>query len=351
MGDWGNAGTGAATGAALGSVGGPWGAAVGAGVGGIAGYLGYGSGKKVNPHDARWTDSQYLADAARDGASDSSSAIRMGQMLARPDAAQLGQATQLGRIGLGNAAQLDPTQQAQVRALQMQQANRLGQIATGHMQGAGELAAQRQAAQAAAQQQAAARMSRGMSAGTAQRGAARNLASIGVNAAGQAQIAALQDQQAANSQLGALYDQTRGADIGVAGQNAQLGQQAMLQQGQMNQQAMLQQGQFDQERMMQQGMLNQQSSIANADRQLQAYGMDEQTRLAYLAQLANQNQSEMAARLGQQQAAMNQPSTWGPLMQAGAGVLGAYAMRGGGGGGSSGGYAPYGDNTMNPFKR
>src|SRR5690242_2214236 len=69
-----------------------------------------------------------------------------------------------GRINsmLGqSAAQVDPTQQAQFRAMQLQQAQQLQRIASGQQMGAGELAAMRQVQAAQAAQQAQARMARG----------------------------------------------------------------------------------------------------------------------------------------------------------------------------------------------
>jgi hypothetical protein len=280
-----------------------------------------GAAEDIDPSKSQWTDRDYLRTQYQSRAQQDMAAPMAGRT-------QLGQLGQIGQTRLGAAAQLDPAQQAQARALQMAHANRLGQIATGQMQGAGELAAQRQAAQAAAAQQAAARMARGMSAGSAQRGAARNLAGLGVSAAGQAQMAALQDQAAANQQLGSIYDSMRGADLSMAGQNANLSQQQMLQQGQMDQARAMQLGQFGQEQMLQQGQLDQQLALANADRQLQAMGMSEQQRLAYLNQLAQMNQSEMAGRLGQEQVALQQPGLLGPLLQSGGTILGGLAMKG-----------------------
>jgi hypothetical protein len=130
------------------------------------------------------------------------------------------------------APQLDPTQQAQFRNMQMQQAQQLQRIASGQQQGAGELAAQRQAANAAAQQQAMARMGRGPNAALAFRGAANNVAGIGLNAAGQGQQAALQDQQMAQGALTGALGQGRGQDLSLSGQNANLQEQNFANQNQ-----------------------------------------------------------------------------------------------------------------------
>ncbi len=254
--------------------------------------------KPVDPALAKWDDRDWLRGNYQDSASTA----------AQRQAPQAGR-TQLGQIGLAPAAQVDPSQQAQARAMQMAQAQRLGAIASGQQQGAGELAVQRQAAQAAAAQQAAARMNRGMSAASAQRGAARNLGQLATNTAGQSQIAAMQDQQAAGQQLGSLLDSTRGADLSLAAQNANLAQQTGLQQGQMSQQSMLQQGQMDQAQ-----------QLANANMQLQMLGMNDEARRAYLSQLAQMNQSEMASRMGQAQVGMQQQDAYRGQMMQGAGV-------------------------------
>ena len=131
---------------------------------------------------------------------------------------QQGQIT--GMMGQG-PAQLDPSQQAQFRAMQLAQAQQLQRIASGQAQGAGELAAQRQVQNAIAAQQAQARMARGMNSGLAMRNAANNAAGIGLAGAGQAQQAALQDQSNAMGQLTGALGSARGQDIGFAGQNAQ----------------------------------------------------------------------------------------------------------------------------------
>lgn len=148
---------------------------------------------------------------------------------------------QLGQIGSAQAptvqgAQLDPRQLSQSRAGAYGVANRLGNIATGQQAGAGELAVNRQLGQATAQQTAAARMAHGANAALAYRNAQRNQADLGLQGAGMAAQAQMQDQAAANQQLGQMYGQLYGQDVAVAGQNANLGQQASL----ANQQAALQ---------------------------------------------------------------------------------------------------------------
>lgn len=157
---------------------------------------------------------------------------------------------QLGQLGgtrapmaqaaqLGQAYQLNQGQMDQSRGGMMLTANRLGAIAGGQQAGAGEMAVNRQVGQAQSAQASAARQARGANAALAYHNGMRNSADIGLAGAGQAAAAQMQDQQAANAQLGQLYGSMYGQDANVATQNAQLGQQQMLQQGAMNQQTAL----------------------------------------------------------------------------------------------------------------
>ncbi len=128
-----------------------------------------------------------------------------------------------------SAPMLDATQSDQTRGQQGQLASMLFQQANGQTQGAGELAVQRQANNAMANNTSAAQMARGANTAMAMRNAARTNADIGVNAAGQAGIAQLQDQQSAQNQLGGLLNAQRGQDIQTAGANqaAQMNQQQL----------------------------------------------------------------------------------------------------------------------------
>lgn len=127
------------------------------------------------------------------------------------------------------APAMDVGQSDQVRGQQGQLADMLFRTAQGQTPGAGELAVQRQAGNAMAQQTSAAQMARGANAAMAARNAARQNASIGVNAAGQAGIAQLNDTTAAQGQLNNLLGGMRGQDIQIAGANqqAQLAQQQL----------------------------------------------------------------------------------------------------------------------------
>lgn len=114
------------------------------------------------------------------------------------------------------SAAADPTQQAQFRQMQMAQALNLQRIAGGQMQGAGELAAQRQVQNAIAAQQAQQRMVRGGgNAGLGLIAGARNAAGIGLSGAGMGQQAAMQDQQMAQGQLTGALGTGRQGDMGL----------------------------------------------------------------------------------------------------------------------------------------
>lgn len=127
------------------------------------------------------------------------------------------------------APQMNAGQADQTRGQQGQLAGMLFQQASGARPGAGEMAVNRQVGSAMAQQTAAAQMARGANAALAARNAARSTADIGVNGAGMAAQAQMQDQTNAQNQLGGLLGQMRGQDIGVAQGN----QQAQMQQQQL----------------------------------------------------------------------------------------------------------------------
>jgi endosialidase-like protein len=140
------------------------------------------------------------------------------------------QAPQIG------GTQLNADQTGQSRAGLMGTADSLGRIASGQQAGSGELAVNRQMGAANAQQASLARQAHGTNSALAYRNAARTQADMGLQGAGAAAQAQMQDAQAANALRGQLYGQAYNQDATVAQQNAQLGQQAQL----ANQQASLQ---------------------------------------------------------------------------------------------------------------
>lgn len=225
--------------------------------------------------------------------------------------------TMVGAVNTGQGARLDPRGQAQFRNAQLQTLDNLQGIATGQQAGAGELAVQRQGLRALAQQQGMARMARGGNSAMAARAAARTGGEIGLNVAGQAQQAALQDQASANAQIAGLATQGRGQDLDMASQNAQLGQQMNL----ANLSAQNQQ-------IFQQAGLDQATSLANMQARLAQTGMNDTAQLAYLSQIFGVSQAEMQGRLAEEQIKMqkkaNSQAFWGGLFQT-AGSIGAGA--------------------------
>lgn len=212
--------------------------------------------------------------------------------------AQLGQmaSTAQGRAAPSfAAAQLDGNPQNQSRQGMMDVAGRLGGIASGMAPGAGEIAVNRQLGAANAAQNSAARMARGPMSALVYRAAMRNQADMGLAGAGRAAEAQLQDQTAANQTLTGLYGTMRGQDIGLAGDNAQLSQQANM----ANQSAQLTQTQM------------------NDARQIQALGMQ-----------LGWDQAKIQAELAKAGIAMNDKGILPGLIQ-GAGQAGAAYATGG----------------------
>lgn len=189
------------------------------------------------------------------------------------------QAQALGTITPGLATNYNPQQFAPGGAIRQSQLGQIGQlqgIASGQRQGAGELAAQRQTQNALAAQQAMARMGRGGNAALASSQAANNGAAIGLAGAGMAQQAGMQDQMAAQGMLTNAMGQARGQDLNAL------------------------------------------------DQQLRAMGMQDQTRLAYLAQLTGMDAMQLQAY--NQANAQSAPGHIGPLIAAGGQVGAALAM-------------------------
>lgn len=235
---------------------------------------------------------------------------------------------------LGQAAQLAGGPQDQARAQQQATAGYLQSVMGGQRAGAGELAVNRQVGQAQAAQQAAARMARGSNAALAARNAMRGQADLGLAGAGQAAQAQMQDQQQAVGQLGGILQGMRGQDIDFAGQNAQLQQQRMLQQGQ-----------FDQ-----------QTGLANQDAALRARGMNDAAAQGYLQQLAGLDNAAWMREMQKRQLGQQDTGALGGLMSAAGGIGMTYATGGFGGGPLFGG-APkpaqpssygYGTDLMRP---
>lgn len=207
---------------------------------------------------------------------------------------------------LGPAAQLAGGPQDQARQGMQGVAGRLGAMATGAAPGAGEMAVNRQVGQAQAGQTSLARMARGANAALALRNAGRNSADIGLAGAGQAAGAQMQDQQMANQQLGQIYGAMRGQDLDFAGQNAQLQQQQMLQQGQFGQQA----------------------NLANQQAALQQRQMNDAYQIQALGQMLGWDQATIDAQLKRAAIAAGDKGML-PALMAGGAQVGAAAASGG----------------------
>lgn len=233
---------------------------------------------------------------------------------------------QAPRIG---GTQLDATNMNQSRQGVLDTTGRLGAIASGTQQGAGEMAVNAQVGRANAAQMAAARASRGANAALAYRNAMRNQADIGLAGAGQAGAARMQDQAAANQQLGSLFGNLYGQDASVAAQNAQLGQAAQL---------------------------------ANQQAQLQQTGMNDAARIQAIGQMLGWDQATINAQLARAQVAANDKGILPGLIQGAGQAAAAYAtgglsaaggMGGGGGGlpapGQLGSMYPHGDYGGGPI--
>lgn len=238
-------------------------------------------------------------------------------------AATLAPAAQAGQT------QIDQGPQDQWRTMQLRQANRLNGIAGGTQMGAGELATRRAAQQAYAQQIGQANMQRGGNAPGAGLAAARNQVTIAGNAAGQAQQAALSDQQNANAQLTGALNAGRNTDVGLA--TSQAG---------MNQQANLANAGFAQQTNLQQGQMQQAANLANLDSQLRTTGMNDQARIAYLQQLSGMDANQLNAAMQAYQAQKQSGGMFGSIVGAIApiaAIAGAAGVFGGGGGTDDGG--------------
>jgi hypothetical protein len=206
----------------------------------------------------QWRDRDYIGDQARSGIA----------------GAQGRPAPQAGSIQVGDVRQMDNGRSDQFRAQQLGLVGDLRGVASGQMQGAGELAVQRQAQRALGNAAGAATMARGNSAAGGARAAARAAGSIGLGAAGQAQQAALGDQQSARAQMAGILGQGREQDIGIAGANMSA----------------------ENQRIFQQAGLNQATSLANMQARLQAMGMNDAAIANYLQAIGAMNSSEMGAR-------------------------------------------------------
>jgi hypothetical protein len=199
---------------------------------------------------------------------------------------------QIAALERAEAAAIQRGDEQGVRASQMALAQALQAQADGTAPSLAEMQLQRQNEQAIKQQLALAGSQRGMTPAMAQRQAAMNIGNLAAEQGARAAELRIQEQQAARAQLADVLGQTRGMDVNLASQQAQLNQQAALQnaaqfnqqagaQAQLQQQAALaNQGEFGQTSRFNVGQaltadttnaqLAQQASTANASNALQA---------------------------------------------------------------------------------
>jgi predicted transcriptional regulator len=159
---------------------------------------------------------------------------------------------QIAAMERAQAASIQRGDEQGVRASQMGLAQALQAQADGTAPSLAEMQLQRQNEQAVRQQLALAGSQRGMTPAMAQRQAAINVGNLAAEQGARAAELRIQEQQAARAQLADVLGQTRGLDVNLATQQAQLDQQAALQNAsQFNQQAGAQ------------AQLNQQATLAN----------------------------------------------------------------------------------------
>jgi len=125
-----------------------------------------------------------------------------------------------------NAAQINRGEDQQVRSSQMGLIEALQGQANGTAPSLAEQQLKRSNEQTIASQMAQAASARGGNPAMAQRMAAQNIAGLQADAAGRAAELRIQEQTAARQQLTQALDSTRGQDVTVASQQAQLAQQA-----------------------------------------------------------------------------------------------------------------------------
>lgn len=250
------------------------------GAGGLPGIFGEKDDYKIalggNIQDPNYDFNRLGISAARDNA---------GKMPIRQmDSASAGAALQ------SNGTLIDPSQQAQFRDQQlslgqslMAQANGQGpSVAGSQLQQSTEMNLQAALAQAASQ--------RGGNLGAAQYALGNARANIQQQAAQQLAQTRIQEQMAARSQLGDVLNAGRGADIGLATNQAQLGQQN----NQFNAGAVNQQNQFN-------AGLQQNTNATNLQSGAQQDQAKQQLIQQYLAMGLNYDQANYQAQIQQNQ--------------------------------------------------
>lgn len=320
---------------------------------------------------------------ARQGAFTDALAQAQGRTGPTMTAAQLSpaermQAAQLGQTATADTAQIDPSQQAQFRGREMALADQLTAQANGQgpsvAQSQLQTATDRNLAQAMALQASG----RGSNNG-GMRQAAQAQSQLGADAGRASAELRSQEIMGARSQLGGLLGQGRAADIGLASNQAQLGQQANLAnagflnnanlaQGSLNQQAAAANQAAGNQFALQQGQFNQQAGINNQDAALRQGAQNDAMAQFYNQGLMGMDLKKMQGRQDLQALQVQQAtglakanadayiaaskargqaaSGLGQMLSSGGGLFSGLFKTGsgGGGGGSGGGGGIFGDD-------
>ena len=207
--------------------------------------------------------------------------------------APLAQTAQLGPAQRFQGAQLDTGQSDQVRAGQQGVIQQLTDRASGKAPSAAELTLRASQDKNLKNQLALAASQPGVNPALAQRSLGRNLAESNQESGLQAAALRAQEQASAQDQLSNALNQTRGQDLSLAQNQAQLAQQTGMFNAEQGNQFALTQGQFNQ----QSGLANQQAqlnvSLANQDAQNRAnmFNAEQGNQFALTQGQMNQNLS------------------------------------------------------------
>lgn len=215
--------------------------------------------------------------------------------------------TQVGPTSLANAAQINTDPQAEIRAAQTGLVSGLQSAIAGKEPSVAEIMLRNATDRNVANQYALAQAANGMNTGLAQRTAMINAAEMNQTAVMQQAILRAQEIASARGQLAGVTDSTRGADIGLATNQAGLQQQTSLTNTGALNTANLTQAQIAAAQATQQAQLQQGASQFNAGQANDA--ASQQAQLQQAAALANQQAalgaSTTSTTLAQQAAIAN----------------------------------------------
>jgi hypothetical protein len=214
-------------------------------------------------------------------------------------------------------ATIDQSQQAQFRQGQLGLAQNIAGVLTGQAPSVAQIQQQQAFGQQQAQQLGmAAAAGRGGNQALAMRNAMYNTGNLGAQQASASALLRAQEQATARAQMGGVLEQGRASDIGLATNQAQLQQQAGLQ----NQANIQQAGAQNAQMLQQANAANQQSQVATRGQAIQ-----EQAARANQAIQAQQNQ--VLAATGGFNANMQKQQAYGGLIGSGLGALATLSDR------------------------